>query len=164
MKDKPQRIKYPDTGADNFQFVGYWAVNAFLREPVLMMFTDPEWEDINPYGYTPAQMDRFRKRWEKFAPGGKPVFYGGWLSGLARYDAATHYPRVSLEHSREEIRGIAYLEVQRMIPLEPEPALSNVLNRAGPAIGMPPFQVFDTKNNRVLLNLDEVWKSPRADS
>src|SRR2546428_12805613 len=41
VKDKPQRIKYPDTGADNFQFIGYWAVNTCMGQPVLMMFTDP---------------------------------------------------------------------------------------------------------------------------
>jgi hypothetical protein len=117
VKDKPQRFLYPDTGCDTHQYIGYWSVNKFRHEPVLMLFNDLFLEEMTGLTRLPRpKREDFIRRCRPFAPDDKPVFYGNWMTILASFDEKTQYPKCFHERSRDMSMKIVYMDVTRMIP------------------------------------------------
>ncbi|MBU4502210.1 MAG: hypothetical protein KKA79_06445 [Nanoarchaeota archaeon] len=151
VKDKSQRAFYPDTGCDIHQFIGFWNINKYLKEPVLMMFIDPSPEDI---GFPPklkgSKKTDYIQRLKKFRIGEVPVFYGNWLSVLSKYEVATQYPLCCHERSRTIPMQIVYFEISKMKRLGASREIQTLLKDAQIYAEMPTFQLFDKNENKVV--------------
>jgi len=163
VKDKPQRAYYPDTGCDVHQYVGFWCVNYYRREPVLLMFIDPELGEMK-LEIPNNVKQRFIERLVRFTSNGKPVFYGNWLSHLASYDERTRYPMCSLERSRRIPMKIVYLHVDKMVPFLSANALGKTLVNYQDARLAPEFEVYDKSLRRVVHDPRELSKRAYLDS
>jgi len=154
VKDKSQRAFYPDTGCDIHQFIGFWSINKFLMEPVLMMFIDPSSEDISfPPKLKGSKKTDYIQRLEKFRIGNEPVFYGNWLSFLSKYEVDTHYPLCSHERSRTIPMQIVYFKISKMKRLGTLREIKTVLRDVLRYVEMPTFQLFDKNENKVISDI-----------
>lgn len=113
VKDKPQRFYYSDTGADLHQVLGWYDINKFLKQPVLVIFKDPDLNACVPQNASCEKIEQFEKRWGLF----KGAIYGGWLMDLLYYDNKAKYPCIFAERSRNIIMNILYFDISRMIKI-----------------------------------------------
>lgn len=112
VKDKPQRFFHPDTGADIFQVLGWYYISKLRKEPVLVIFRDPDLNSCLPgFKVDKSLIDKFTLRWELFS--GK--YYGNYLSELLHF--SKNYPKISEERSRNLTLSIFYFSINKMIDL-----------------------------------------------
>lgn len=153
VKDKPQRFYYPDTGCDEHQFMGYWAINRYRKEPVLFLFIDPPLSEMDLSGLNPRVKENFIRRCKRFVgKNGEPVFYGHWVSYLTKFDKQTGYPKCFPERSRDIPMNIIYFEVRKMVPFHSVKSMKDFLGTYKQAIVAPDFEVFDVSTGKVVKN------------
>lgn len=123
VKDKAQRFFFPDTGADLHQVLGWYDINRFLNEPVLVIFKDPDYESCLPKGEVKdSYIKNFKNRWNKF----EGSYYGNWLNELMKLDYKLKYPCIFTdERSREMEMNILYFHVNKMKKIDGN--ISNLL-------------------------------------
>jgi hypothetical protein len=142
VKDKPQRYKFPDTGSDAHQHVGFWSVHKYSQEPVLMMFKDNPLPSSQPESLSETQWKDFKSRWRRFAPNDTPEFYGNWLDVLTTYDSARKYPSCRAEHSRNMEMNIIYMDVCKMRPVPDVQSLKALVSEYSGHRQAPDFRVW----------------------
>ncbi len=112
VKDKPQRFFHPDTGADIFQVLGWYYISKIRKEPILVIFKDPDLNSCLPnFKVDKNLIEKFTLRWENF--GGH--MYGNYLSELLQISDG--YPKISEERSRDLSISIFYFSIKKMIDL-----------------------------------------------
>jgi len=154
VKDKSQRIFYPDTGCDIHQFIGFWTVNKFLEEPVLMMFKDPPLDDIELPNYLKESKKRqYLKRVRNFYVNGEPGFYGNWLSTLCDFDEDNKYPHCWKQWSRNIPMKIVYFEIRKMVSLEDVENLTKILKDFKSHKSLPQFKVYDDEESKTISDI-----------
>jgi hypothetical protein len=156
VKDKPQRVYHPDTGCDIHEWLSFWYINKYRKEPVLFMFIDPPLDEINLGGIRANVRENFIKRYARFAPEGKPAFYGNWLSHLACYDERIKYPKCSFERSRHIPMKIVYFHVDKMISFASTNALKEVILGYQAAREIPEFRVYYQQLRKVISDPEEL--------
>lgn len=111
VKDKAQRFYFSDTGADLHQVLGWYDINYYLQQPVLIIFKDPDLEKCMPKNVKNDNLIKnFKKRWESF----DGDLYGGWLNNLIKIDSTKKYPCIYKERSREQEMYILYFDINKM--------------------------------------------------
>jgi len=157
VKDKPQRFFYPDTGCDAHQYVGFWSVNKYKREPVLMLFTDPPLEEmIGLKGLSQDVRESFIRRWKRFAPDDMPVFYGNWIKILAEFDGKSKYPKCFHERSRDKPMKIIYMDIEKMMPFSKIESLRAFIENRTKARDIGEFAVFDVSSKSIIRDPEDL--------
>lgn len=111
VKDKPQRVYFPDTGADVHQVLGWYDIQRATAHPTLLVFRDPPIETMRQ-GTAPADVwSRFQERIKRYS--GK--LYGGWLSEALVY--RSNHPMICAERSRDMPMHIFYFHVDNLRPI-----------------------------------------------
>lgn len=116
VKDKAQRVFFQDTGADLHQVLGWYDINENLKEPVLVIFKDPDYLSCLPKSKNTDEdvIARFKKRWDKF----NGDYYGNWLTSLLKIDKTLKYPCIFSERSRDIDMNILYFHINKMVKIE----------------------------------------------
>lgn len=109
-KDKCQRFYPPDTGADLHQVLGWYKINKYLNEPVLVIFKDEPLEKCSKKNASDKAKKDFENRWNLF--NGK--MYGAWLDEIIQPTTQPMYPKIFFERSRNIPIYILYFYIQRM--------------------------------------------------
>lgn len=114
VKDKAQRVYFPDTGADLHQVLGWYDINYYLNEPVLVIFKDPDYQKCLPKTGVDNNVEmRFQQRWNKFSGD----FYGNWLAKLIKINISQKYPCIFKEKSRFLDMEILYFHIDNMLKI-----------------------------------------------
>ncbi|WP_300902588.1 hypothetical protein [uncultured Clostridium sp.] len=151
VKDKPQRVFFPDTGADLHQVLGWYNINKQLNQPVFIIFKDPALDECLPkYEIDSKVKERFQKRWSLF----NGEIYGGWLSTLIELDNVKEYPCIFTERSRDLVMNIMYFNICKMKKLD-----NIVSSIAEIPRNISQLQVYlreEDKSKRLLAKMEEI--------
>jgi hypothetical protein len=149
VKDKCQRFFMPDTGADVHQVLGWYDINKYNKEPVLVIFRDPPLEKCVVGG---QNTDKYTERWNKFS--GQP--YGNWLSNLLVLNNRTSYPKLYPERSRQDVMHICYFHIENMISIDLNVLKQKILEVDAQSVPVIPqnFQMYLKENSNFTL-IDE---------
>lgn len=149
VKDKPQRFFGPDTGCDIHQYISYYKINKYNKEPVLLFFKDPPLNallsNIDNFNIGDKRKEQIKKdfsyRWNLFASDGKPYWYGNWLDFLSLYSDELGYPLCLTHRSRDMEMDICYMNVFLMQSYADRDSFTKLLKDYEKHRNVPDFKI-----------------------